>query len=717
MGDVMRFRALPVYGLESVDESERVIRGVSCAQAVEALGHGFDLDRVTLEQIAELGNGKRGVKCRFTHPGLSDDGLGKYLGRLRSFRVVDDKVLADLHLSKLAFKSPEGNLGGYILERARDEPDTFGMSVVIDGELVWLREDGDEVPARDGRPPDAVGERPVVRVSKLVACDAVDEPAANRDGMFSSALWASNRDAEQAYAELDGLLSRYGVSREKALQFAIKYFNSRGVDPKEMKTMSEQVKVEQVDEGAVAPDVVGEAAPENEQGRRWAAFLARKALDVALGSSGLPAAAVAAARRNLEALGDGLTPEAIEAEIDAQRELLASLAEEQVIQGVKPITAGDMSEPGERLQDALSWAFGDREVGTPAPSYRNIRDIYLAITGDINFRGVFDPNHAMLAAATTSTLAGMAVNALNKVILQHYEAMATYRWFEQVVAVLPHDGSTHDVQMVMMDGVANLSTVAEGDAYTELSVGDSKETMAFGKRGNYVGITLEMFRRSEIGKIQAIPRAMMMSSVRTRSAAVANFFTSNGGVGPTLSDSVALFDAGHNNLATTAFDAGGTAWAAARKECYSNNVPGTSSPLGLWPRYALVPIDLYDTALTLFGYGDGDVGKPTGAGTAQEVNPYANDRPGDPRPVPIAVPEFTDANDWAYLVDPRLHPVLCMSYANAPQGGRHALPEIFSVTGDDKGLVFTNDVLPVKIRDWFAVGVATYVGIGKRNVA
>jgi hypothetical protein len=31
--------------------------------------------------------------------------------------------------------------------------------------------------------------------------------------------------------------------------------------------------------------------------------------------------------------------------------------------------------------------------------------------------------------------------------------------------------------------------------------------------------------------------------------------------------------------------------------------------------------------------------------------------------------------------------------------------------------MFTNDTLPVKIRDYFGVGVATYVGIGKRNVA
>ena len=31
--------------------------------------------------------------------------------------------------------------------------------------------------------------------------------------------------------------------------------------------------------------------------------------------------------------------------------------------------------------------------------------------------------------------------------------------------------------------------------------------------------------------------------------------------------------------------------------------------------------------------------------------------------------------------------------------------------------MFSNDVLPIKVRDWFAVGVNGYRGIGSRNVA
>ena len=186
--------------------------------------------------------------------------------------------------------------------------------------------------------------------------------------------------------------------------------------------------------------------------------------------------------------------------------------------------------------------------------------------------------------------------------------------------------------------------------------------------------------------------------------------------GPTLADdTTALFHADHGNLDTGALDA--TEWAQARQRILGQIVPGTGSALGLWPTFCLVPIELYDTALELFGYGAGDVGKPNTAGTAQTPNVYGASRPGDPRPVPVAVPEWTDATDWAYLVDPRLHPVIHMAYANAPQGGSHPLPEIFEVTSETSGLMFTNDTLPVKIRDWWGYGVSTYVGIGKNNVA
>src|SRR5690606_29423411 len=127
------------------------------------------------------------------------------------------------------------------------------------------------------------------------------------------------------------------------------------------------------------------------------------------------------------------------------------------------------------VQSALNWIFGVRDEPLPAPSMRSIRDLYQVITGDYDWHGVFNPTWSQLSAASTTTLAGMVVNAFNKVVRMHYDNMATYRWYERIVDVVPHDGSTHDVQLVMVDGLANLPTVTEGGAYTEATVGDAKE--------------------------------------------------------------------------------------------------------------------------------------------------------------------------------------------------------------------------------------------------
>lgn len=236
--------------------------------------------------------------------------------------------------------------------------------------------------------------------------------------------------------------------------------------------------------------------------------------------------------------------------------------------------------------------------------------------------------------------------------------------------------------------------------------------LEFTKYGSYVGITLEMIRRSELARIQAIPRLLVQAAIRRRSAAIAGIFTGN----PTMADdSTTLFHANHGNSDTTAFST--AAWEAARTRIFEQVLPGAGKPLGLWPTYCLVPIELYDDALTAFGYGSGDVGKPNAGGTAQEPNIYGLTRPGDPRPVPVVVPDWTDATDWAYIVDPRLHPVVVMAYANAQAGGVHALPELFEVRSETAGLLFSHDTLPVKVRDWWAYGVSTHVGVGRNVVA
>lgn len=289
------FRSLPLRAapVVSVDRDQHIIYGVSAAQAVEALGHDMLLDGKTIAQVVEHGNAARnGVKSRFTHPGLSSTGLGKYLGRMRNFRQEGDKALADLHLADSAFKTPEGDLGTYVMDMAEHDPDMFGMSMVIQGRRVWTLADGSEMDVEDfkegRRPESATTEKPVVRIKQLHAVDAVDEPAANRDGLFAARhLWATNSLSQEAFDDIDEYLSGAGVTPQRAFEFALAYFTARGVDVKEFKQMAEETPTEEIKapEQEAAPETpaadADQAEPTAEPGAELAAQLAELKAQVA----------------------------------------------------------------------------------------------------------------------------------------------------------------------------------------------------------------------------------------------------------------------------------------------------------------------------------------------------------------------------------------------------------------------------------------------------
>lgn len=161
------------------------ILGVSIATTGEAAGHRLLFDQVTLSQLQQLGSSKAtGIKSRFTHPDWFHDGLGKYLGRVRNFRMHGDKLIGDLFIGKSAHQSPAGDIGSYVLNLAREDPTALGVSVVVDLDRVWTTKDGQELPAGGGRPSNATGDYPVARITALYAADVVDEPALNPDGLF-----------------------------------------------------------------------------------------------------------------------------------------------------------------------------------------------------------------------------------------------------------------------------------------------------------------------------------------------------------------------------------------------------------------------------------------------------------------------------------------------------------------------------------------------------
>lgn len=765
----------PVAG---IDTENHVLYGVSAMQAVEALGHGLLIDQITLQQFVDIANSKRqGLKSRFTHPGLSSDGLGKHLGRMRNFRVQGDKAIGDLYFSESAARSPHGDLRGYVESLAIEDPEAFGMSVVVDGVRVWVLDDGTEVDADPwgDAPPNARDSIPTLRIVEAYAVDAVDEPAANRDGLFGAFSKTTNELAAAAYDDIDRHLARAGIDQDTLAAYVNTYLNTGEIVDPALQTYAKQIQnlydfddaklrvfaaqylehrkrhpaqIERVslatppqaaavalsndavvnaastgdrqmsgnfrtpDDAAVeattAPAVAQAPVAEAQAAHEWLAAMQRTAAQAMIQASGLPQPIQ---KRLLNR--QFASPADVEAAIAEERETLAALQEANVVQlnGSAP-RGGNISvrDPMDEVRGHVNYFFGAPGAVPPPANMRNFADLYVALTGDTEFHGVFHPDRVMLSGANLTTLPNLAVDAMNKVIVQQMVYMDHWRWYERIVSVEPNDGTLNDMKWITLGGIGNLPTVAEGAPYTELSIADTKETSPFVKAGGYVGITREMIRNSAIQQMQAIPRALANAAIRSRSAAVSAIFTVNSGTGPLLGqDSTVLFHTNHGgNVQSTAFGTDATAWRAARAECFQHAEVGSGKPLGIYPRYALLPAELYDVALSVFGYGEG---MPTA------YSPEAQDRGfADPRPIPLTVPDWTDGTDWAYIVDPNVYPVIQMSYSQNPGGRTHPAPEMFTAASETSGLMFTNDILPIKVRDEFAVGVNGWRGIGKRNV-
>lgn len=222
------------------DEKAGLIRGASVIVRGEAAGHGAWIDGHMLESVSEAINaaGPNGIKARFTHPGMSSDGLGTYLGRWKNASVDGDAVVADLHLAQSARKTPDGDLAEYVLKLAEDDPDMFGISIVferdIDEERKFRTSNSD--PKEGFRSPDPKNEKHYghVRLKKLRAGDAVDTPAANPRGLFYSDGSEVPAIASDFMAYAMGLSESVpeadiGIDPDRARQFVDRYLKLNGL--------------------------------------------------------------------------------------------------------------------------------------------------------------------------------------------------------------------------------------------------------------------------------------------------------------------------------------------------------------------------------------------------------------------------------------------------------------------------------------------------------
>lgn len=186
--------ALAATSKPPVDRQKQVIYGVILAEEgpFKTKGRG-EFDKDAIREIVKLGNqAPGGLKSRFTHPNLSADGLGKFLGRMKNLREETIKrgrknvlvAKGDLHLDPSSRKTPSGDLGGYVMDLAESDSKAFMTSLVIVKEEEYRLD-------KKGRPAtDENGDPlpPLWRPKALHASDIVDDGDATQSFLSTEGL-------------------------------------------------------------------------------------------------------------------------------------------------------------------------------------------------------------------------------------------------------------------------------------------------------------------------------------------------------------------------------------------------------------------------------------------------------------------------------------------------------------------------------------------------
>lgn len=452
-------------------------------------------------------------------------------------------------------------------------------------------------------------------------------------------------------------------------------------------------------------------AEEAEEARKIRVGMCAYLLESGLAASSLPEAMRAHVRGQFE--GEVFSPTELDAAIEDARKLISELSGGGAVVG--PQLSG-MYSTEDQLQAAVDDLLGARrdegnEALQPA-RLSGIKELYMMMTGDRNLYGGYYPQHIQLA--TTSNFAGLVKNALNKIVADTWDQLgkAGYDWWYRVTTQ-EHFETLNTITGILVGTVGTLPEVAEGGEYTELKIGDSPETADFTKYGGYIPLTLELIDRDNTRKLSLYPRELAKAGIRRVSGLVAAVFSANAGIGPTMADTGALFNAtavttagGHANLLTTALAA--AEWEVVSTAVYSQAMLiagetgyyGTGDAMALDPRYCLVPRELRLTAMKIL-YPEWE----------NLANIYSENLQRGVAGDVVVVPEWTDATDWAAVVDPNLVPGVVV-------GERFGiLPEIF-IAGDELSpAVFMNDEHRIKVRHFVAVLVQDYRSLHKSNVA
>lgn len=401
---------------------------------------------------------------------------------------------------------------------------------------------------------------------------------------------------------------------------------------------------------------------------------------------------------------------ALTAQVQQLLNVATRQAEDEAVQGNAQPAVRHMMASMDQVQLAAEALLSGIRPPAGVRPLSGIRELYTLLSGDFEMTGMFRSDNVYLATVTSSTMANLVANVLNKLVMNQYQMYE--RWWEPAVSERDFN-SLQQVRWITLGGVGELPTVAEGAPYTEMTWDDLAQRSNFAKKGGYLGITLESIDKDDTQRAQSAPQALAQSAWMTLGKAISAIFTANSGVGPNIyyddSNTRALFHATNGNLGSTALSV--DSWKATKVAMYKLTEVNSGERLAglLRPKLLWVPVDLEDTAMEILA-SEGKVGTADNDINVNAEGDGRSERLRRARARVITCPFWTDTDNWAAQADPQLYPSIGVGY----RFGR--TPEIFSVASPTAGLMFTNDTMPIKVRFFFATGPVDYRGLYKHNV-
>jgi hypothetical protein len=650
-------------------------------RAGKSLNNAYYPDTVLREAVSLFNGVRVFAKSDAEHLAGQGKDINKLIGVIDDVQFVEGVSTDTGELQgTLKLIEPEGEIGTKIYEAwARSLTSLFGFSIDAHAKIKKKNVAGTVI-------------REAIKFTKVTSVDLIVEPGAG--GEIINLLEAKketvmDRDAIVALLEAKGLLKSGEADGMTDAQLAERLTEAVGSADQEQDLTNEQPSGQQAgnqggaDTGSV--ETIMEAVQLNADMR------------AAVNRSALPEAGQERVIESFAGRTD-YTPGDVTSAITNELQYLGLADDSGNVQGMgarSGIIVGDSNLNAAQMFEAFLDPSHENHRHA-----RSIRQIYTAITGDINISGRIENCDAsrmreafagaevndgfMREAISTGTFANVLSSQMHRRMISQYQAQDRYDAWRDVVTI-GTASDYRDKHTTIFGGYGDLPGVAQRGDYNPLQTPtDQKASFSVSKRGGTESISIETIANDDVMLVRQIPIKLAMAAKRTLSKFVFDLIETN----PSIYDGENLISAAHNNLHTAAF--GANSLEAMRIAMLHQTEISSDARLSIPARTLLVPDVMQRAAVDLF----------------------RRDTENDPKFVSmlnydiVPVWYWEDPNNFYLLADKDESPVIEIAFKSGEED-----PLLYIQDDPKNGSLFSNDVITWKIKHTYGGTNIDYRGI------